>query len=70
MAGIAPTEREKLRRQMTSAAGKNNSVSLSLFLEVNDLEVEEEFSTMATQARAEGTWMGKWTREQKEARRK
>ena len=52
--GIAPTERLKLRRQMAAAAGKKESVSLSLFLEVNDLEVEEELSTMATQARTEG----------------
>ena len=28
-------------------------------MEVNDLEVEEELSTMATQASAEGTWIGK-----------
>ena len=44
--GIAPTERLKLRRQMAAAsAGKKASVSLSLFMEVNNLEVEEAFST-------------------------
>ena len=45
--GIAPTERLKLRRQMATAAaaGKKQSVSLSLFMEVNNLEVEEELST-------------------------
>ena len=48
--GVAPIERFKLRRQMAAAAGKKESVSLALFLEVNDLEVEEELSTMATQA--------------------
>ena len=45
---------------MAAAAGENESVSLSLFLEVNDLEVEEELFTMTTQAWAEGTWIGKW----------
>ena len=68
--GIAPTERLKLRRQMAAAAGKKESVSLSLFMQVNDLEVEAELSTMATQAWAEGVWIGKWPTEQKEAWRK
>ena len=40
--GIAPTERLKLRGQMTAAASKKESVSLSLFREVKNLEVEEE----------------------------
>ena len=31
--GIAPTERSKLRRQMTAAAGKKSTTSLSLFME-------------------------------------
>ena len=47
-------------RQMAVAAGKKGSVSLSLVFEVNDLEVEEELSTLATQALAEGVWIGKW----------
>ena len=69
--GIAPTERLKLRRQMASAvAGKEESVSLSLFMDVNNLEVEEELSTMATLAWAEGVWLGKWRREQLKAWRK
>ena len=46
--GIAPTERLKLRRKISVAACKKKSVSLSLFKEVNSLEVEEELSTMAT----------------------
>ena len=33
-----------------AAAGKKESVSLSLFMEVNNLEVQEELSTMATLA--------------------
>ena len=58
--GIAPTERLKLRKQIAAAAGKEESVSLSLFMEVNSLEVEEELLTMATLAWAEGVWLGKW----------
>ena len=55
---------------MAAAAVKKESVSLPLFLEVNDLEVEEELSTMVTLAWAEGTWRVKWPREQREAWRK
>ena len=56
---------------MAAAAGRKESVWLSLFLEVNDLEVEEELSTTAaTRAWAEGSWMGDWAREQTEAWRK
>ena len=51
-----------------NAAGKKEWASLSLFLDVYDLEVEEELSTMHTQAWAEGVWIGKWLTEQKEAR--
>ena len=53
-------------RQMGAAAGKKGLVSLSLFLEGSDLEVEEELSTMVTQPWAAGTWVGKISREQKE----
>ena len=65
--GMALTERLKLRRQIAAAAGKKESVLLSLFREVTNLEVEEELATMATLAWAEGSWMGRWTTEQKEA---
>ena len=58
--GIAPRERLKLRRQMAAAAGKKESVSLSPFMEVNNLEVEEELSTVATLDWAEGVWLGRW----------
>ena len=65
---LRPTERLKWRRQMAAAAaGKKGSVSLSLFLEVNNLEVEEELSTMATLAWTEGCWLGKWIKEQQKA---
>ena len=39
--GIAPTESFKLRRQVAAAAGKEESVSLSLFLDVNDFELRQ-----------------------------
>ena len=59
--GIVPTERLKLRRQMATAAGKQETVSLLLFfLEESNPEVEEELSTMATLAWSEGVCLGRW----------
>ena len=52
---------------MAAAAGKRSTTSLSLFMEVYDLLVEDEICTMATQFWAEGVWTGKWSHEQKEA---
>ena len=52
--GMAPTERLKLRRQMAAAAGNKSTTFLSLFMEADGLEVEEELSTMANQFWAEG----------------
>ena len=52
-------ERLKLRRQMAAAAGKTESVSSSLFMELNNLEIGEELSTMPTLSWTEGVWMGK-----------
>ena len=63
-------ERLKLRRQIAAAAGKNESVSLSLFVEVHNFEVEEELSTMATVFWAAGVWMNRWRRELQKAWRK
>ena len=60
---IAPTERLNLRRQMTAAAGKKSTASLSWFMEAYGLEP----STMTTRHWAEGVWIGKWHLEQKEA---
>ena len=60
-AGMSPTERLNLRRQMAAAAGKNSTTSLSLFMQAFGLEVEEDLCTLATQKRAEGVWIGKWT---------
>ena len=39
-------------------------------MEVNNLEVEEELSTMATHAWAEEGWLGKWRKGQQKAWRK
>ena len=55
-------ERLKLRRQVAAAAGKNLSVSLSLFIEPNNLEGKEDLSTMATLCWAAGVWMGRCSR--------
>ena len=61
-------ERFKLRRQMAAAAGKKKSTaSLSLFMEMYGLDVEEELSTLASQYWVEGVWKGTWYREQREA---
>ena len=65
--GLAPTERSKLRRQMAAAAGEKSTISLSLFMEMFGLEVEEDLSTLATPNWAEGVWIGKWHHDQKEA---
>ena len=53
-AGMAPTERLKLRRQMAAAASKRSTTSLSVFMAAFGLAAEEELSTMATQFWAEG----------------
>ena len=55
----ALTERLNLRRQMAAAAGKSSTISLSLFMEVIGLEVEQGLSTLAAQYWAEGVWKGK-----------
>ena len=55
---------------MAAAAGKMESVWLSLFKEVNNLEVDEELSTVATLAWAEGVWLGRWVSEQQKSWRK
>ena len=70
--GIVLAERMKLRWQMAAAAaGKEESVSLSLFTEVKNFEVVEELSTLATLALGgEGVWLGKWRKEQLKAWRK
>ena len=45
--GMVPSQREVLRRQLASATGKKPSVSLSLFLEVNNLVIEHELACAA-----------------------
>ena len=49
---------------MAAAVGKKESVSLSLFMEVNTLEVEVDFVHHGSALLAEGVWMGRWKREQ------
>ena len=48
-------------------AGKKESVSLCLVLEVSDVEIEEELSTMATLFWAEGVRMNRWRGEQRKS---
>ena len=45
--GMASTQREVLLRHLASAAGKKPSVSLALFLEINNLDVEHELTCAA-----------------------
>ena len=52
---------------MAAAAGKKRTKTLSVFMEANGLEIEEELSTLATQYCAEGVWTGKWNHEHREA---
>ena len=51
----------------SSSSRQEESTSLSFFMVVYGLEVDEELSTMATQAWAEGVWSVKWPTGQKEA---
>ena len=68
---MCPTERLKLRRQRAAAAtSKKESVSPSLSMDVNNLDAEEDLSTVATLLGAEGVWMHRWRREQQTAWRK
>ena len=47
------------RRQLASAAGKKPSVSLSLFLEINTLEIAHGVTCAATCFWAQGVWTGR-----------
>ena len=67
--GIAPTARLKLRRHIATAAGNKESVFLSQFTEVNDLEVVEDLFTMAKLFCMECVWMCGWVKEQQIASR-
>ena len=48
---------------MAAAAGKKESVLFCLLMEVNNLEVGKDSSTMATIFWAESVWMNRWRRE-------
>ena len=58
--GMAPSQRENLRRQMASAAEPKPSMALSLLLEINNLEVEHELACVATCFWAQAVWTGQW----------
>ena len=60
--GIVPSDKAEIEEADGSGSRQEESVSLSLFLEVKNLEVEGELSTMATLPWAEGAWLGKWER--------
>ena len=47
-------------QQQQARRNRCRSLSLSLFLEVNNLEVEEQLSTTATLAWVGGVWLGRW----------
>ena len=55
--GIAPSQRENLRRHLASAADKKPSVSLSWYTEVNNLEIEHELECAATCFWAQTVWI-------------
>ena len=57
-------------RMKLVAAGKSEPVSLSLVMELNNLEVDEALYTMATLCWAEGVWMNMREKEQQEAWRR
>ena len=50
-----------------SSSSRQEGIGFVVTLRVNNLEVDEELSTMATFAGAEGIWMGRWAKGQKEA---
>ena len=56
---MAPTQRFLSREQLA----KKPSVSLSLFLEMNNLEVDHEVACAATCFWAKAVWKGKWVDE-------
>ena len=58
--GCCTHRKAKIKEVDGGNSRKQESVSHSLFLEVNDLEVEEKSSSLATQAWAEAVWIGKW----------
>ena len=45
---------------MAEASKKAPAVSMSLFLEMSDLEIEADLASMATLFLAEAVWVGRW----------
>ena len=58
--GMVPTQREVARRQLELAAGKKLPVSVSLFLEIDNLEIEHDLACAATRFRTQSVWAGQW----------
>ena len=50
----------EFEQQIVAAAGKKESVSLSLFIEMKNLQVDEDLSTMVTFFWAEDVRMNRW----------
>ena len=50
----------KAEVEEANGSSRKEGVSLSPFMDVNSVEVEEELSTMATLSWAEGVWLGRW----------
>ena len=50
----------KAEVEEANGSSRKEGVSLSLFMDVNNVEVEEELSTMPTLSWAEGVWLGRW----------
>ena len=59
---MVPAPREVLRRQSASTAGKKPPESLSLFFEVNNLEIDHELACAATVLWAQAVRTTQWER--------
>ena len=58
--------REVQVQTIEGGSSRQERIGLVVFWDVNDLKVEEEFSTMATPFCAEGVWMSRLKREQQQ----
>ena len=56
------------RSQKEGESGEREQTNQKIKMEVNNLEVEADLSTMAALLWTEGLWMSKWSREQLKAR--
>ena len=58
--GMVRFQKEMLRKQLEIAEGKKLPVSVSLFLEIDNLEIEHELACAATRFWAQAMWAGQW----------